>query len=200
MQTAAPYLAIVAIVISIGSLVLSFLNYNKSKIDAFNQRRDHLAQAISELNAKVNEVQMISARYEIVAVKRAGLPLSGEQAERNMALIASIKRTTTGLGQDLKSLNESIGKFHLIYSNLTSETDAAQVESWIALAQVTSDDFKKYNDGFLSGLHILETTNQMLEMNLAETDKKIRQINLDADEKIRQINLDFERRLKNLGL
>jgi len=200
MQAVTPYLAIVAIVISIGSLVLSVFNYNKSKIDAFNQRRDRLAQAISELNAKVNDVHMITARYEIVAVKRAGRPLSGEQAEGNMALIASLKRTTTGLGQDLKSLHESIGKYHFLYSNLTSETDAAQVESLITLAQVTSDDFKTYNDGFLSGLHILETTNQILETNLVETDKKIRQINLDADEKLRQINRDFERRLKNLGL
>jgi hypothetical protein len=200
MKEAGPYIAIVALLISLGNLSLYLLSYNKNKIDTFNQRRDHLAQVISELNAKVNEVHMIIARYEIVAVKRAGLPLSGEQAEGNMALIASIKRTTNGLGQDLKSLNESIGKFHLIYSDLTSETDAAQVERWIALAQVTSDDFKKYNDDFLSGLHILETTNLMLETNLAETDKKIRQINLDADEKIKQLILDFERRLKDLGL
>jgi hypothetical protein len=118
-----------------------------------------------------------------------------------MALIASIKRTATGLGQDLKILNETIGKFHSMYSNLTSEADPARVESLIAMAQVTSDDFRKFNDGFLSGLHILETASQMLETNLAhlaEMDEKIRQINLDANEKIRQINLDFERRLKDL--
>ena len=200
MQTAAPYIAIVALVISLGSLFLSFLNYNKSKNDAFNQRRDHLAQAISELNARVNEAHMISARYEIVAVKRAGLPLRGEQADQNTAIIGSIKRTTEGLDQGMKSWNGNIERLHFIYSNLTSEKDAALVERQIALVQVASDDMKKFNDAYLSGLHILETTNQILETNLVETDKKIRQINLDADEKIRQINLDFERGLKNLGL
>lgn len=36
-------------------------------------------------------------------------------------------------------------------------------------------------------MHILETTNELVKTNLAET-----------DEKIRQINLDFERAIENL--
>lgn len=199
MQAATPYLAIVAIIISLGNLFLYFLTYNKAKGDANIQRRDHLSQAISELNARVNEAYMISARYEIVAVKRAGLPLRGEQAAHNTTMIASIKKMTEGIGQDMKTWNENIKRLHLIYSNLTSDTDAAKVESYITMVNVASDDLKKYNEGFLSWLHILETTNQMLETKLAETDEKIRQINLDADEKIRQINLNYEQRLKSLG-
>ena len=188
MQTATTYIAIAALVISLGSLVVSFGNYNKSKRDAFIQRRDHLFQTISDLNARNNEANLISARYEIVAVKKAGLSLHGEQADQNMALIASLQRTRDGIEKGMKSMDETIQGLHLIYSNLTLETDAAQVERYIALVQVASDHLKKANDGYLSGLHILETTNQIIETKLAE-----------ADEKIKQINLDYERGMKNLG-
>ena len=154
----------------------------KSKRDAFIQRRDHLFQKISDLNAKNTEAHLISARYEIVAVKNAGLPLRGEQAERNTALIASIKELKQNVEKGIKNWDENIEKLHFIYSSLTSETDAAQVERLIALVQVASDNLKKANDSFLSSLHILETTNQIIEAKLAETDEKIRQINLDLNE------------------
>ena len=99
----------------------------KSKRDAFIQRRDHLFQKISDLNAKNTEAHLISARYEIVAVKNAGLPLRGEQAERNTALIASIKELKQNVEKGIKNWDENIEKLHFIYSSLTSETDAAQL-------------------------------------------------------------------------
>src|ERR1700730_6404229 len=188
----ATYIAIVALVISFGSLVVSIVsavkNYKKSKRDAFIQRRDHLFQKISDLNAKNTEAHLISARYEIVGVKNAGLPLRGEQAERNAALIASIKELQQNVEKGIKNWDENIEKLHFIYSSLTSETDAAQVERLIALVQVASDNLKKANDSFLSSLHILETTNQIIETKLAET-----------DEKIKQIDLEFGRGTKNMG-
>jgi hypothetical protein len=188
----ATYIAIVALVISFGTLVVSIVsavkNYKRSNRDAFTQRRDHLFQKISDLNAKNTEAHLISARYEIVAVKNAGLPLRGEQAERNTALIVSFKEQAQNLNKGIKNWDENIEKLHSIYISLTSETDAAQVEKLIALVQVASDNLKKSNDSFLSSLHILETTSEIIETKLAE-----------SDEKIRQINLDFERGMKNLG-
>jgi hypothetical protein len=103
-------------------------------------------------------------------------------------LIASIKELQQNVEKGIKNWDENIEKLHFIYSSLTSETDAAQVERLIALVQVASDSLKKANDSFLSSLHILETTNQIIETKLAET-----------DEKIRQIDLDFGRGMKNLG-
>ena len=185
----ATYFAIVALVISVGTLVVTIVsnvkNYKKSKRDAFIQRRDHLFQQILDLNAKNTEAHLISARYEIVAVKNAGLPLRGEQAERNTALIASIKKQGEGVENGMKLLDENIEKLHVICSNLTLETDAPEVERLTALVQVASDNLKKVNSGYSSTLYILETNNELIKTNLAET-----------DEKIRQINLDFERGMK----
>jgi len=56
------------------------------------------------LNAKNNtEAHLISVRYEIVAVKNAGLPLRGEQAELNTALIASIKEQKQNVEKGIKN-------------------------------------------------------------------------------------------------
>ena len=85
-----------AIKVAIGSLIISFLSligmvinsvftaktYKKNRRLEFLQRRDRLSQQISDLNDRNTEFQLISARYELVAVKNAGLPLRGEQAER----------------------------------------------------------------------------------------------------------------------
>jgi len=57
----------------------------------------------------------------------------------------------------------------------------------IASVQVASDNLKKAIIGYSAVLHILETTNELIKTNLAET-----------DEKIRQINLDFERAIEKL--
>src|SRR6266436_8760523 len=146
-----------AIKIAIGALIISFFSligviinsvftaktYKKNRRLEFLQRRDHLSQKISDLNAKNTEAHLISARYEIVAVKNAGLPLRGEQAERNTALIASIKELQQNVEKGIKNWDENIEKLHFIYSSLTSETDAGQVERLIALVQVASDNLKK---------------------------------------------------------
>ena len=190
-----------AIKVAIGALAISFFSligviinsvftaktYKKNRRLEFLQRRDHLSQKISDLNDRNTEAQLISARYELVAVKNAGLPLRGEHAERNTALIASIKEQREGVENGMKLWDENIEKLHFIYSNLTLETDAREVERMIAIVQGASDNLKKANNGYSSSLHILETTNEFVKTTLAET-----------DEKIRQINIDFERAIENL--
>ncbi len=186
--------AIAAVIISfcafIGTLINSVYTaktYKKNIRLEFLQRRDHLSQKISELNDRITEAQMISSRYELVAVKNAGLPLRGEQAEQNTALIASIKKQRAGVEDLIKHWDENIEKLHFIYSNLALVTDAPEVERMIDIVQVASDNLKKINNGLLASLHILETTNEFMKTTLAE-----------GDEKIRQINLDFERLIEKL--
>jgi len=191
-----------AIMIAIGALIISFFSligtminsvftaktYKKNRRLEFLQRRDHLAQKISDLNDRRNEAQLISARYAIVAVKNAGLPLRGEQAELNTALIASIKEQQEGVEEGIKLWDERIENLHFIYSNLTLETDATEVERVIAIVQVASDNLKKAYDGHSSTLHILETTNEFMKTTLAETDERIRQINSDFERAMEKLN------------
>ena len=192
-----------AIKIAIGALTLSFFSlistiinsvvtaktYKKNRRLEFLQRRDHLSQKISDLNDRNSEAQLISARYELVAVKNAGLALQGEHAERNTALIASIKQQREGVENNIKLWDKNIEKLHLLYSNLTLETDTPTVERMISDVQVASDNLKKANNGYSAVLHILETTNELMKAILAET-----------DEKRRQINVDFERAIEKLGV
>jgi hypothetical protein len=187
-------IAIAALIISFCSLIGTLINsvytaktYKKNRRLEFLQRRDHLSQKISELNDRNTEAHLISARYELVAVKKAGLPLRGEQAEQNTAVIASIKEQREGVEKGIKLWDATIEKLHFIYSNLTLETHAPVIERVIDIVQVASDDLKKANDGYSATLHILETTNEFIKTTLAE-----------ADEKIRQINLDFERAIEKL--
>jgi hypothetical protein len=189
-------IAIGALAISFFSLIVTIINsvftakaYKKNRRLEFLQRRDHLSQKISDLNDRNTEAQLISARYELVAVKNAGLPLRGEQAERNTALIASIKEQRKGVENEMKLWDENIEKLHFIYSNLTSETDAPEVERIIAIVQVASDNLKKANNGYSSTLHILETTNELMKTTLAETDEKIKQINIDFERAIEKLNV-----------
>jgi len=162
-----------AIKVAIGALIISFLSligtiinsvftaktYKKNRRLEFLQRRDRLSQQISDLNDRNTKFQLISARYELVAVKNAGLPLRGEQAERNTALIASIKVQREGVEEGIKLWDENIERLHFMYSNLTLETDAPEVERLIASVQVASDNLKKSHIVFSSCLHIFETTN-----------------------------------------
>jgi molybdopterin synthase catalytic subunit len=197
--------AIAALIISFFSLIGLLINsvftvktYKKNRRLEFLQRRDLLSQKISELNGRNTEAQLISARYGLVAVKNVGLSLRGEQAERNTALIASIKVQQEGVERGIKLWDENIEKLHFIYINLTLETDASEVERMIVIVQVASDNLKKAYDGYSSVLHTLETANEIIKTNVAERDEKIRQINRETDEKIRQINLDFERAMEQL--
>ena len=123
----------------------------------------------------------------LLRLRTLGYHLEGNKAERNTALIASIKEQREGVENEMKLWDENIEKLHFIYSNLTLETDAPEVERMIAIVQVASDNLKKANNGYSSTLHILETNNELIKTNLAET-----------DEKIRQINLDFERAIEKL--
>ena len=150
-----------AIKVAIGALIISFFSligtiinsvftaktYKKNRRLEFLQRRDRLSQQISDLNDRNTEFQLISARYELVAVKNAGLPLRGEQAEQNTALIASIKVQREGVEKGMKLWDENIERLHFIYSNLTLETDAPEVERMIAIVQVALDNLKSLGSG-----------------------------------------------------
>lgn len=172
--------------------------YQKNARLEFLQRRDYLSQKISELNSRNTEAQLLSARYALAAVKNAGLPLQGERAEQNTALIASIKRRQEGVDNGIKLWDENIQRLHFIYSKLTLETDAPEVERLIAIVQIASDNLKKAHDGESSALHILETTNEIIKTSLAERDEKVRQINLDFDKAVEKLNLDYEKSVEKL--
>ena len=201
-----------AIMVAIGALIISFFSligtiinsvfivktYKKNRRLEFLQRRDHLSQKISDLNDRNTEAQLFLARFALVAVKNAGLPLRGEEAERNTALIASIKEQQEGVEKGIKLFDGNIERLHFIYSNLTLETDAPVVEILITSVQVASDNLKKANNGYSSILHILETTNELMKTNLAERDEKIRQINLDFEKAVEKLDFDFEKSVEKL--
>ena len=134
----------------IGTIINSVFTaktYKKNRRLEFLQRRDHLSQKISDLNDRNTEAQLISARYELVAVKNAGLTLQGEHAERNVALTASIKKLQEGIEKGIKLWDENIQMLHFKYSKLTLETDAPEVERMIAIVQVALDNLKSLGSG-----------------------------------------------------
>ena len=169
---------------TITNSVFTAKTYQKNARLEFLQRRDYLSQKISDLNNRNTEAHLLSARYVLVAVKRAGLQLQGEEAEENTAQIAKINKLQEGLEKAIKGLDENIQMLHFKYSKLTLETDAPEVERMIAIVQVASDKLKKFNDVDSSTLHILETTNELIKTSLTKRDEMIRQINLDFEKAI----------------
>ena len=181
--------AIVSFLTLISTIVLGTKNYRKSKRIEFLQRRDRLAQALSNLNDRNAEFHQISARYELVIAKKAGLPLRDEQAERNMALIPAIRIQQEGVKDGMAKWDKNIEQFQLIYRTLTLVTDADEVEKVISNVQISSDILKRAIVGYSSILDVLETANEMVKTSLA-----------DGEERIRQINLDFERGMREFKL
>ena len=186
--------AIAALIISFFSLISTIINsvftaktYKKNRRLEFLQRRDHLAQKISDLNDRNTETHLISARYELVALRKATLPLRDEQAELNKPVVASIKELREGVEKRIKFWDEKIEKLHFNYSNLTLESNAPRVESMIVNVQLDSDNLKKENSGNLATLHIFETTNEFIKTTLAETDEERRQIDLDFESAIKKL-------------
>jgi len=183
--------AVAALIVSLLNILITSVftakNYKKSRRLEFLQRRDRLSQKISEVNDRNTEAHLISARYELVAVRNAGLPLREEQAERNTALIASIKKLREGIEGGIKLWDENIQRLHLIGSNLNLETDGPEIEKMITIVQVASDNLKKTNDNYSAALHILETSNELIKTTLAE-----------SAEQLRQIDRDFERAIEGL--
>ena len=179
---------IISLISLIATIVLGTKNYKKSKRLEFLQRRDHLSQLISNLNDRNTEFHLLLARYDIVAVKSAGLALEGEQAERNLALIASFKKQRADMEEGMKNWEKHIERMHSLYSNLTLETDAPAVEALISIVQVASDNLKKANDGYNSVLHVLETTNTFIKTTLDERDEKLRQIDRDFEQGMREFS------------
>jgi hypothetical protein len=185
---AAAGIALGSLTVAIIGCVIAARSYKKSKRLEFFQRRDQLFATISDLNAKNCEAHLISAKYEIVAVKNASLRLSGEQAEKNAAIIAAIKEIRKKMEKGAKNWDENIEQLHAMCSSLRPKTDTDHIENLIAMVQVASDDLKKYNDISLSSLHILEDTNSIIKTSLAEFDEKVRQIDLDFEKAIREFN------------
>ena len=183
---AAVSVAIVAAGIALGSLVVAVIGcviaakgYKKSKRLEFFQRRDQLFAKISDFNSRNSEAHLISAEYEIVAVRNASLRLSGEHAEKNTDIIAGIKEIRKNMDKATKNWDQNIEQLHDICSGLTSTSDTARIENVSAMVQVASDDLRKSNDIALSSLHILENTNSIIRASLDEYDEKVRQIDLD---------------------
>jgi hypothetical protein len=189
--------ALAALTISLFSLIITFVNsvysaktYKRNRRLEFLQRRDLLSQKISALNDRNTEFQLISARFETVAVKNSGLAVRGEHVEQNAAIIGSIKRLREGVETGIALWDENIEKLYVKYNSLTRETDAPEVEKMIDLVNVASDNLKKAYNGYSSTLHILESNNEWLKTTLAELDQKLRQIDIDfegAIEKLRSI-------------
>ena len=179
--------AIGALLISFLSLIATFMTYRRNRRLEFLQRRDRLSQLISELSDRNTEFRLISARYELVAVKNAGLPLRGEQAEQNMAGVASIKAQREVVETEIEHWDKNIEALHFICSNLTLQTDAPKIEEMMTIVQVASDDLKKAKGVYSSTVHILETTNEFIKTTLVATDAKMRQIDLDYEKAIEKL-------------
>ena len=196
----ATWVAIGALIVSCISLIATVVNsVSTAKTDQRNrrleflQRRDHLSQQISDLSDRNTEFRLISARYELVVVKNAGLPLRGEQAERNMAGVASMKAQREDIETEIERWDKNIERLHFIYSNLTSEADAPKIEEMMTIVQVASDVLKKAIGSYSSTVHILETTNEGIKTILVESDAKMRQIDLDHEKAIEKLtNKDWQ--------
>ena len=159
---------IIALISLITTIVFSTKNYRKSKRLEFFQRRDRLFSTISDLNAKNTESHLISARYEIVAQKKASLTFEGEYAERIKREIVLIQELRNKIELAAKNWDENIDYLHSICSNLNPKADAAAVEKLIAMNQVVSDELKKVNDSSLASLHILEGIEPLLKADIEE--------------------------------
>ena len=188
----ATMIAIGALIISFFSLIFTAKTYKKNRRLEFLQRKDHLAQKISELNDKVAQTHLFLARLGLVVLEKTLLQLSGEQAEQNTAQIASLNKTRDRMEDVTKLWEEYIESLHLINSNLNLETDLPKVEKMIALVQVASDKLKNINDTYISTLHTLETTNEFIKTILTETDEKIRQINIDFERAMEKIKVGYK--------
>lgn len=168
-------MAIAALVIAfislIATIVLGTKNFRKSKRDAFIQRRDHLFQAISQLNAKNSETRLSGARFTTMATAKDSLPSTSKYDEGNKALVADIRTLAKTIQSQAEVWDEKNEKFHSLCAGYTSEKDAENVEELIAIVQLASDNMKRTNEIYLSTLHILETTNPQVAIDLAELRK-----------------------------
>jgi hypothetical protein len=189
-----------AITIAIGALIISIINsvytaktYKKSRRLEFLQRKDRLIQKISDLNDRNTEAHLISAKYRLVAVKIAGLPLRGEQAEQNTVHVASLKNTIDNIEKGIKIWDEEIEKLHVINHNLTLETDAPEVEKMIALVQIASDRLKHSNEELSSFLFFQETNTEYISTKLTEMyaiEKEMIQINIEYEREMAKLNIE----------
>jgi hypothetical protein len=183
--------AIIAIVIATISLIATVVNsvmlYSMSKRTGFYQRRDRLLQMISDLNATNSEAHIMSARYEIVAVKNAGLPVTGEHAKTNDANIAGIKDIRKNMELSAKKEDENIEQLHAMCAHLTPKKDGDRVERLIAIVQAHTDAIKKSNDTSYANLHILEESNTLAKGALTVLAERTREIDRDFERAIRSL-------------
>jgi hypothetical protein len=169
--------------------VILVKNYKKSKRIEYFQRRDHLFEKISELNIRNSEAQFISARYEIVRLKKLSLIIEGGDAEETKKQCASIEAIIEGIEGIVKQRANIIESLHSTYEHLTFKTDAILVENLIALVKVVSDDVKKHTDAHLATLHSLEENFPLMKDNLTQMNQlKTQQAELELELVMKRLN------------
>ena len=75
-------LSIIATLIAIASLVLTYLNFQRSKRLDVAQRLDHLLVNLSDLTSKNSEAHMLAARYAVLKVDTASIMATDEEHKR----------------------------------------------------------------------------------------------------------------------
>jgi hypothetical protein len=187
--------AIVAIIISFLSFIIATIscviavkNYKKSKRLEFFQRRDQLFNKISELNVKNSEARLLAARYEVVALENEALLLDPEYKERNKALVASIREVRNGVEEGTKGWNGLIETLHSMCSSITLNTDPEFIEKLMVRVQEMLTTVTQYNEGSLSALHILESTNPIFMPNIERLQKLIQQDKIELEKAMKELN------------
>ncbi len=171
------YLSIIATIISISSFIVAFRNFRQSQRLEFLQRRDQLMLRIADLNAKMSDSRLISARFQIVLINKETSSVVNEaHAEELKTQIAQIKAVRRKMEVAANLWEETIHNLQSICSNLTIKTDPAVVEEQIANVQIALRDVVRTNGVFLATLHTLETTDPMLRASVEKTyERKLRQ-------------------------
>jgi hypothetical protein len=187
MSLAALLIALISLLVTI---ILGTKNYKKSKRLEYFHRQDHLFDKISELNATNSETRLISARYEIIRLKKLSLIIQGDDAEETNKQCDDIKEIIADKERTVAQRNDIIEGLHSIYKHLTSKTDATLVEQLIALVQVVSDKAKQNNDAHLATLHAFEESFPLMRDNLTEMNElKTRHAELKLEQAMKELIL-----------
>lgn len=183
-------MAFIALILAIIGCGISLKNYTKSQRLEFLQRRDQLFLKIADLNAKSSEGHQIAARFGIVALNADSLPALDEKyAEKNKALVASLKTLAEKIDHGANQSELLIKKLHSICSNLTPTTDPTLVENLIVMVHEASNEAKQCNEIYLSSLYTLETIDPILRASVGKVQElKKQQAELDLEKAIKEIN------------
>jgi hypothetical protein len=187
-----PYLSVIATIISLSSFVIAFKNFRRSQRLETTQRRDQLLLKISDLNAAVSELRLISARFEIVLINKVSSPSVDDAHSAELKTqIARLKELRGNMEADASRWDETLRQLHSICSNPALNAAPAVIENLVASVQVASDDIKQANGVYLASLHTLEATDPILRASIDTLHElKIRQSELNLEESMRKIRGD----------